>query len=94
MIRIDLVASTNATSGAYNDASGAPAVVRDGAFVWSCDTIGGEIVVRYVSGPKRAGRVESRVSMARATACYRNEVFARLSQEWLNASRALYAEIA
>ena len=74
----------------YPDASGAPAVVSVGPYVYACDFVGGEIRVSCIK-PAKGSRVESKVAADRARREYAKVLEKNTDAAWRAANVALYA---
>lgn len=74
----------------YPDASGAPAVVSIGPFVYAANFIGGEVRIALISRGS-GSRVESKIAADRARRAYSADLEKITDAAWRAASVALYA---
>ncbi len=75
----------------YEDASGAPAVVRVADFSYAADFIGGEVRLTCIKSPNN-GRRASEVAAERARKTYAAFIGENTTSEWRAANVAMYAE--
>jgi hypothetical protein len=77
----------------YTDASGAPATVQSGEFVFAVDTIAGETRLHSIGGPSSHRRGHKK-AVALATHAYTSELRKQLAdryEAWMATNVALYA---
>lgn len=73
----------------YADASGAPAKIRYGRYVFACDTLG-ETTINLIA-PTSGSRVESKIAADVCRRAYAKFLARNVDAAWLEANRALYA---
>ena len=73
----------------YSDASGAPAVVESGGYVFACDTLG-RVSLTCIR-PRSGSRIASKIAARKAEAAYVAARDAEISVEWLAQNLSLYA---
>lgn len=76
----------------YADASGFPATVSCGPYVFAFDFVRGEPTDARSIRETNGSRVERRIAVERCTAAYTKLVLERTTQEWRIANAELYAQ--
>lgn len=73
----------------YSDASGCPAVISCGSYVYAFDMLG-EIKQNLLK-PVYGSRKESKIASSRCLAAYKKELAKHVDAEWLARNATLYA---
>jgi hypothetical protein len=74
----------------FPDASGAPAVLRCGPFIFACDLLGSATL--NLIKPVAGSRTESKIAAQRVRAAYAKLVEGATDAAWRVANAALYAD--
>jgi hypothetical protein len=77
----------------YSDASGAPAVLSHGGYVFAMDFIAGEVTCNCIR-PASGSRTASKVAVAKVRANYKRMIERDTTADWRARNVALYASVA